>query len=342
MLSVGGILAIVLTGAVFIGSCRPDTETTVCEETGLRCPSGFSCSFDQERCISDGCGDLIVSIGEACDDGNTDNTDGCLDTCELAKCGDSYEQVEVEQCDDGNRITEKCAYGEKLCMVCDDMCFEVHGVTSVCGDRIVQSPDEMCDDGNGDACGTCDAGCKTFVLGYATGGITVIAPSLINDIDGPVPDRDDFTLNDGINPPVTFEFDRNNVFGSNSRKISIVGLTTTTQVRDAVRDVINSADSEHPLLISATTDVDSTTVTLRHMLLTSLGNQVIVHTVTHGDFQVGDMKNGGGADCKYGIKCRFDADCLSNICLMNDRICGCQSDNDCSPKHCNKSIGQCE
>ena len=35
------------------------------------------------------CGDGIVDPEEGCDDGNVDNTDYCLSSCELGICGDS-------------------------------------------------------------------------------------------------------------------------------------------------------------------------------------------------------------------------------------------------------------
>ena len=34
------------------------------------------------------CGNLLVESGEACDDGNVDDTDACLSTCVKARCGD--------------------------------------------------------------------------------------------------------------------------------------------------------------------------------------------------------------------------------------------------------------
>jgi hypothetical protein len=36
------------------------------------------------------CGNGIIDIFEECDDGNTDNTDACLDTCVEATCGDGF------------------------------------------------------------------------------------------------------------------------------------------------------------------------------------------------------------------------------------------------------------
>jgi MYXO-CTERM domain-containing protein len=48
------------------------------------------------------CGNGNVDGGEACDDGNDDDTDDCLSTCVAATCGDGFVQAGVEACDDGN------------------------------------------------------------------------------------------------------------------------------------------------------------------------------------------------------------------------------------------------
>jgi formylglycine-generating enzyme required for sulfatase activity len=48
-----------------------------------------------------GCGDGFVCGAESCDDGNTDNTDACLDTCQPASCGDGYVWAGHEACDSG-------------------------------------------------------------------------------------------------------------------------------------------------------------------------------------------------------------------------------------------------
>ena len=39
-----------------------------------------------------GCGNENVDIGEECDDGNEDNTDGCTNLCLRARCGDGHVQ----------------------------------------------------------------------------------------------------------------------------------------------------------------------------------------------------------------------------------------------------------
>ncbi|MBI5503472.1 MAG: DUF4215 domain-containing protein [Deltaproteobacteria bacterium] len=48
------------------------------------------------------CGDGVVQRSETCDDGNSDNGDGCLSNCALAACGDGFLHVGVEGCDDLN------------------------------------------------------------------------------------------------------------------------------------------------------------------------------------------------------------------------------------------------
>ena len=52
------------------------------------------------------CGDGVAdpSNGEACDDGNTVNTDACLNSCKAARCGDAVVRTGVEECDDGNAV----------------------------------------------------------------------------------------------------------------------------------------------------------------------------------------------------------------------------------------------
>lgn len=123
-------------------------------------PGGIitSCS-DPARCVSEeaietahriasaayggGCGNGFDEAGEQCDDGNTDNDDGCSNQCRLPVCGDGTAQGE-EECDDGNVIgTDHCS---ATCTL------------PVCGDG-VQAGDEQCDDGDdtvpGDGCTNC-------------------------------------------------------------------------------------------------------------------------------------------------------------------------------------------
>lgn len=59
------------------------------------------------------CGDHIIGAAEECDDGNQNNTDACTNTCTInnnpqAYCGD-YKKEGAEECDDGNHLdTDLC------------------------------------------------------------------------------------------------------------------------------------------------------------------------------------------------------------------------------------------
>lgn len=58
--------------------------------------------------VNDFCGDGVKALTEECDDGNGSNTDGCLDTCEEASCGDGFINAETEDCD-GEGASECCS-----------------------------------------------------------------------------------------------------------------------------------------------------------------------------------------------------------------------------------------
>ena len=92
------------------------------------------------------CGDGVLAGSEQCDDGNTDNTDACLDSCQSAGCGDSFVQGGAEACDDGNTVD-------------DDNCRNSCALPA-CGDNILQA-DEQCDDGNPNSGDGCSDSCQT-------------------------------------------------------------------------------------------------------------------------------------------------------------------------------------
>jgi len=101
------------------------------------------------------CGDAVVDPGEGCDDGDVDNTDYCLSSCQLAVCGDSYVLAGIEQCDDGNASDEdSCIAGCYL---------------ATCGDGHRYLGVEQCDDGNKSAGDGCDPDCKTEVNNVVCG-----------------------------------------------------------------------------------------------------------------------------------------------------------------------------
>ncbi|HWO19776.1 MAG TPA: DUF4215 domain-containing protein [Kofleriaceae bacterium] len=74
---------------------------------GNLCPLDTACSDDGLRCLS--CGDGILQRpGEECDDGNTQDGDGCDSNCKATRCGNGIVTA-GEACDDGNtRDGDEC------------------------------------------------------------------------------------------------------------------------------------------------------------------------------------------------------------------------------------------
>ncbi|MFH1591736.1 MAG: PKD domain-containing protein [archaeon] len=134
-------------------------------QNGVPCDPAYddSCNYCSSSCQTvtlDGpfCGDSSVqSAYESCDDGNSNNNDYCLNTCEDNTCGDGYRNPSEEQCDDGNNQN-----GDGCSSTCETEDL------SYCGDGTTQWPNgygqyEQCDDGsqNGAPCtpgydGACD------------------------------------------------------------------------------------------------------------------------------------------------------------------------------------------
>ena len=132
------------------------------------------------------CGNGVVEDGEACDDGNSVNGDGCSADCKAIEpgyvCyeGKPCEQVsgvcgngkvdDGEACDDGNQVSgdgcsSDCKKVESGCK-----CPERGGACtcsseSICGNGVVEG-DEMCDDGNTDDGDGCNADCMGIESGW--------------------------------------------------------------------------------------------------------------------------------------------------------------------------------
>ena len=128
------------------------------------------------------CGDGAVDPGESCDDGNGGDNDDCLNSCEVASCGDGVLHEGVEACDDGNQIPGDgcepgCGFGEcgdgtqQPPEQCDDgnndnndECL-AQCELATCGDGFVQDGVEQCDDGNASDTDACLGGCVAAVCG---------------------------------------------------------------------------------------------------------------------------------------------------------------------------------
>ena len=106
----------------------------------------LACGGEDPRPSAPVCGNGRVEPGEACDDGNQDDTDGCLSTCVEARCGDGVVHAGVEACDLGADNSDSGA--------CTTSCRE-----AVCGDGLVYEGHEGCDDGNDDETDGCLSTC---------------------------------------------------------------------------------------------------------------------------------------------------------------------------------------
>jgi len=92
------------------------------------------------------CGDGTVNLGEACDDGDLLNGDGCDSNCTPTACGNGIITV-GEECDDGNAAN-------------GDSCSSTCTLEPVCGDGHLD-PGEECDDGNANNNDGCNSSCRT-------------------------------------------------------------------------------------------------------------------------------------------------------------------------------------
>jgi cysteine-rich repeat protein len=82
-----------------------------------------ACGNGSSRDLSQ-CGNGVIDTGEACDDGNTVDTDACTSTCQIAVCGDGVVYAGVEECDGLNLAGATCAglgFGPGQ-LVCDAGC----------------------------------------------------------------------------------------------------------------------------------------------------------------------------------------------------------------------------
>ena len=122
-----------------------ETGVETCDEGDALNGTPLHCNTTCNGTTTSTCGNGIPEANEECDDGDQDNTDGCLDSCENARCGDGFVQLGVETCDEGDGINGTPLHCNTIC----------NGITApICGNDI-EEPGEECEDGNlvnGDGC----------------------------------------------------------------------------------------------------------------------------------------------------------------------------------------------
>ena len=191
--------------------CQFGTEGCLCD-VGSVCDAGLVCV--NGICGASECGNGVLGPGEECDDGNTVNTDTCVDGCKLATCGDGYVGP-GEGCDDGNAIDDdacdgacklaSCGDGEvQQGEACDDgdannedECLDTCVLAS-CGDGHIHEGFESCDDANPDdtdACVSCEpASCGD---GHVQAGAEACDDGNADDTDACLSSCDSASCGDG-------------------------------------------------------------------------------------------------------------------------------------------------
>jgi cysteine-rich repeat protein len=273
---------------------------------------GESATCDRD-CTAAFCGDGVTNAtrGEACDDGNASNNDGCLNTCVLSSCGDGFINAATETCDDGAALNGSvCPYGTPSCSPCAADCKSRPTLTGAyCGDGIPQADaGELCDDGNAAACGTCSADCRgAQPLAAAAGRLVAVKPSTLG-LD------EYFVLDDGANPPVSFQFDLGGVTPPVRPGRVPVDATPTFQDGGArTADDLAGSIAASIVLVGPTLNLSAVAgpdggVALTNKASGGFGNRPIL-TSPAPAWQVTGMAGGGGKDCAQGVGCRSDADC---------------------------------
>ncbi len=149
------------------------------------------------------CGDGDVEGDEECDDGNDIDTDACLNSCLVARCGDGSVHAGVEDCDDGNSSDGDA---------CKNDC-----KANVCGDAIVNVGVEDCDDGNSSDSDACRNNCENAACGD---GVTCLAAGCSSGPNGSFEDCDDGNVasGDGCSSECGIEFCGDGVVNNNNEE----------------------------------------------------------------------------------------------------------------------------
>lgn len=127
-------------GTCTLGVCRPTDCGDGLVGVGEACDDGNHISGDgcSANCVSnESCGNGILDPSEQCDDANVVDGDGCQRDCRVATCGDAVVDVLFgEVCDDGNTLDA-------------DGCAAHCRSSELCGNRVIDTQvGETCDDGN--------------------------------------------------------------------------------------------------------------------------------------------------------------------------------------------------
>jgi cysteine-rich repeat protein len=146
-----------------VNVCGDTLANTLGPDHKEDCDDGNSNQLDgcSNECTMPECGNGVIEMPEACDDFNTDNGDGCSSDCKFETCGDGIIN-NGEDCDGTGTATVKGTPGETP--TCNLDCTSP---PQMCGDgKVNKTAGEQCDDGNtNDSGDKCRNNCKLNVSG---------------------------------------------------------------------------------------------------------------------------------------------------------------------------------
>ncbi len=199
-----GVLDITLTSATNQGVA----VWTACGTGEIDCADSFGGGTDETLTVAVTMGTPVFISVEAAAPGQEGAFSIDVDSRAIA-CGDNITDP-GEGCDDGNTMTEACAYGQTSCMVCHAMCNLVAGATSYCGDSMIDGGNgEGCDDGNTvteactygqTSCMVCNNNCD-----MVAGATSFCGDNVTDGANGETCDDGNTNPNDGCSATCTLE-----------------------------------------------------------------------------------------------------------------------------------------
>lgn len=259
------------------------------------CPTGYSCSSVDNICKRNGVAEDFVCPGIVLADAAVQLPDAAVN--DAAVIDASFIDASTPDAPVPDAMVPDA-------MVPDAF---VPDAMPVCGNGVTESG-ETCDDFNDNNCGSCNLGCGTIQTPTAaTGSITTVIAANINDTET-------FTIDDGINAAVVFEFDK--TAAATDVPVDISGATTADDVKTAIITAITNSNTAGDLAVTAS-DGGAGIVTLTHDRNTSLGNQAVVEGVADAGFAVSGLSGGVAGDCPATTGCNVPDDCASGSCTSN-------------------------
>lgn len=266
--------------ALLIAACfNPTFDNPACGPSG-ECPSGTNCSP-----VDNICRENVTGIDGSIDSAIDSAMDAAMDAAIDAPSDGANDGAQVDSAIDSSG--------------------------PVCGDGTINGT-ETCDDRNTLACGTCNAACSAVIPPRAaTGSITAALGSQQQD-------GETFTLDDGFNSPIVFEWDLNSAVTFPRVRVIYDSGYGQGQMAMAARDAIAGVGQ---FTFIAPMHSGGPTVMLDHGRLSALGNRPITETVTNGQFSVTGMSGGAAGDCPANVGCNVNDDCASGNCLAATQTC---------------------